>query len=185
MHTEEQVRPLIEGLREVLPAVDEEHSPESPETDSLQSEDFQVIATDVATSLCAGLSNTEKNALNVSGAVDQVMRLNGHDQYCKAVEMIFNDPSLCTEEKLRLKAEEDARQDHKDERAVDRVTRIQASQTKDLSDLLRQYAAALGIGAGSAALFVLCGTKTGRTLMNRFLTWIQKEAPHLFQQAFL
>ena len=99
------------------------------------------------------------------------------------MDTIFGDPSLSTEEKLRLKAEEDERQDQKDERATQRVTRLQTSQSNVVENILKSYGIAIGLGAGGVSIVLLCGTGTGRTILNKVANWIVKEAPRLVQQA--
>ena len=72
------------------------------------------LVSEIATCFRNRLEKSEENALNVTPAVEQVVVLSDRNQYQKAMDAIFNDPTLSTEQKLRLKAEEDARQDAKD-----------------------------------------------------------------------
>ena len=167
--------PMEETTPDAIPA---ELLPE----ESLQEQETTELVTDVAATLWAELEESEKNALDVTSAVDQIIKLSNRDQYEKAMDTIFSDPSLSTEEKLRLKAEEDERQDLKDERATQRVTRLQSSQSKVVVDILKSYGIAICIGAGSVSIVLLCGTGTGRAILNKVATWVIKEAPHLAQQ---
>ena len=72
------------------------------------------LVSEIAACFRNRLEKSEENALNVTPAVEQVVVLSDRNQYQKAMDAIFNDPTLSTEQKLRLKAEEDARQDAKD-----------------------------------------------------------------------
>lgn len=144
-----------------------------------QTEEDKTIVQHVVDSFWTGLSQTEKNALDVSSAVNQFVILSNRDQYNKAVEIILNDPSLSTEEKLRLKAEEDERQDLKDARTTQRITCLQASQKCSVIDIIMTYG--FGIG-GSISILLLLGTKTGRSFLGKVGTWALREAPTLIHQ---
>lgn len=162
---------------------DDELLAEAADEESLRDEEAAKLVTDVATTLWAELEESEENALDVTTAVDQIIKLSDRDQYRKAMDTIFGDPSLSTEEKLRLKAEEDERQDQKDERATQRVTRLQTSQSNVVENILKSYGIAIGLGAGGVSIVLLCGTGTGRAILNKVANWIVKEAPRLVQQA--
>lgn len=155
----------------------------SAEEEFLRDKEAARLVTGVAATVWAELKESEKNALDVTTAVDQIIKLSDRDQYRKAMDTIFGDPALSTEEKLRLKAEEDERQDQKDERATQRVTRLQSSQSKVVEGILKSYGVAIGLGVGGVSIVLLCGTGTGRVILNKFATWIVKEAPQLVQQA--
>lgn len=174
--------PMEEDPVDTAPA-DEGLLAETSKEESLQDEKTAKLVTDVAATLWAELEESEENALDVTSAVDQIIKLSDRDQYRKAMDTIFSDPSLSTEEKLRLKAQEDERQDLKDERATQRVTRLQSSQSNVVVDILKTYGLAIGIGAGGVSIVLLCGTGTGRALLNKVATWVIKEAPRLVQQA--
>ena len=141
------------------------------------------LVTDVATTLWTELEASEKNALDVTTAVDQVERLSHSEQYQKAIDAIFSDQTLSTEEKLRLKAEEDARQDVKDERATDRVIKIQSSQKNTIIETLKAYAGIIAWGVGGVSVLLLCGTTTGRAVLTKAVPWAIKKVPHLARQA--
>lgn len=143
------------------------------------------LATEMAASLWGGLEKSEEKALNVTTAVDQVVKLSDRDQYQKTMDAIFNDPTLSTEQKLRLKAEEDARQDAKDEKAAERVTKLQTSQTTSIVEIIKTYGCVICWGIGGVSVLLLCGTPAGRVILNDAITWAIKERPRLARQTSL
>lgn len=140
------------------------------------------LVSEMATSFRNGLEKSEEKALNVTAAVEQVVVLSGRDQYQKAMDVIFNDPTLSTEQKLRLKAEEDARQDVKDEKATERVTKLQSSQATAIVEMMKAYGGVICLGICGASVLFLCGTTSGRVILSKAVTWIIKEGPRLVQQ---
>lgn len=137
------------------------------------------LASEMAVNLRGGLEKSEEKALNVTTAVDQVVKLSDRDQYRKAMDAIFNDPALSTEQKLRLKAEEDARQDAKDEKATERVTKLQSSQTTSIVEIIKTYGGVICWGIGGVSVLLLCGTPAGRVILSNAMTWAIKEGPRL------
>lgn len=120
-----------------------------------------------------------EKALDVESAVEQICRLSGREQYELAVGIILNDNTLTTEEKLRLKAEEDERQDKRDDRATERVIQIQSSQ--------RDVAVTIVVTAGftlvvATGVVMLVGTEGGRALLCKFGKWAVREVPRLAQR---
>lgn len=140
------------------------------------------LVSEIATCFRNRLEKSEENALNVTPAVEQVVVLSDRNQYQKAMDAIFNDPTLSTEQKLRLKAEEDARQDAKDEKATELVTKIQSSQATAIVEMIKAYGGIICLGIGGASVLFLCGTTSGRVILNKAVTWIIKEGPRLVQQ---
>lgn len=140
------------------------------------------LVTDVASTLWTALEMSEKSALDLTTAVDQVERLSHSEQYKKSIDAIFSDQALSMEEKLRLKAEEDARQDVKDERATDRVIKIQSSQKNTIIETLKAYAGIIAWGVGGVSVLLLCGTTTGRTVLTKTVPWAIRKVPHLARQ---
>lgn len=181
-HVDDQSNAPMEEEPADMTTVSEDLLDTPPMDGPLQEEEAAHLVTEVATTLWAELEKTEENALDVTTAVDQIIKLSDRDQYRKAMDAIFNDPSLSTEEKLRLKAAEDERQDQKDERATERVTRIQSSQSNVIVEVLKTYGLAIGLGAGGVSIVLLCGTGTGRAILNKVVTWAIKEAPRVVRQ---
>ncbi len=147
--------------------------------DGLTQGEVTKLASEMTTSLRGGLEKSEERALNVTTAVDQVVKLSNRDQYQKAIDAIFNDPTLSTEQKLRLKAEEDARQDTKDERATERITKLQSSQTTSIVEIIKTYGGVVCWGIGGVSVLLLCATPAGRVILNNAMTWAIKEGPRL------
>lgn len=137
------------------------------------------LVSGMTTSLRGGLEKSEEKALDVTTAVDQVEKLSNRDQYQKAMDAIFNDPTLSTEQKLRLKAEEDARQDAKDEKATERVTKLQSSQTTSIVEIIKTYGGVVCWGIGGVSVLLLCATPAGRVILNNAMNWAVKEGPRL------
>lgn len=180
-------RPMEEDLvtgvpvNEDLSETDTDHLEPEP-VEPRQEEETAKLVKEVVSSIRNGLDQTEKNALNVSSAVDQLLKLTDRDQYKMAMNAIFNDPSLSTEEKLKLKALVDERQDVKDENASKRIARIQASQQNTVVEILKACGFVVLAGAGGASVVFLCGTGTGRNILNKIITLVIKEAPQVFSQ---
>ena len=140
------------------------------------------LASDVVADLRSGLEKSEEKAIDVSTAVQQVVILCDRDQYQKAMETIFNDPTLSSEQKLRLKAEEDARQDSKDQKATERVKELQSSQTMAIVEIIKAYGGIICLGIGGVSVLLLCGTATGRVILNKALNLAIKQGPRLARQ---
>ena len=153
-------------------------SAETLTEETVQDEEFVNLATKAASVMWPELVKTAERALDVSDAVDQINRMNDHDKYQRAIDAIFDDTSLSTEEKLRLKAEEDERQNQKDMRATDRVKQLQESQSSVIVKIFKHYGRLIGLGAG---VYFLFGTKTGRTILSKTAIWAAKEAPRLLR----
>jgi len=164
-----------------LPETDTDLLESGPE-DPRQEEETAKLVKEVAATIQTGLDQSEKNALNVSGAVDQVLKLTDREQYKMAMDAIFSDPSLSTEEKLRLKAAVDEGQDVKDEHATQRVTRLQASQQNTVVEILKTCGIVILVSASGASIVFLCGTGAGRKILNKVITWAIKDAPQVFNQ---
>ena len=142
----------------------------------LQDEDAAKIFTRIAATLWGELEKAEKKSLDVSEAVDQIVKMSDRDQYRRAMDAIFSDPSLSTAEKLRFKAEEDERQNRKDDRAADRVIRLQNSQSDVIMHILTYHWRDICLSTGCILLF---GTKKGRACLSKAVDWTVKEAPRL------
>ncbi len=140
------------------------------------------LAAEVIANLRNGLEKSEEKAVDVTSAVEQVVILSDRDQYWKAMDAIFNDPSLSTEQRIRLKAEVDARQDTKVEQAIRRVKELQSSQTLSIIETVKAYGGMICLGIGGVSVLLLCGTTTGRGILNKAVTWVIKEGPRLVQQ---
>ena len=140
------------------------------------------LATEVIANLRNGLEKSEEKAVDVTSAVEQVVILSDRDQYWKVMDTIFIDPLLSTEQKILLKAEEDARQDTKVEQAVRRVKELQSSQTLSIIEIVKAYGGMICLGIGGVSVLLLCGTTTGRVILNKAVTWVIKEGPRLVHQ---
>ncbi len=161
----------------------QDNSPEkTPLENSFSESEAVKVASVVVANLRTGLEQSETKATDVTTAVDQVVKLSGRDQYQKAIDAIFNDPTLSTEEKLRLKAEEDSRQDTKDDRATDRVIKLQSSQKSTIVELMRSYGGIVFWSVSGVSVLFLCGTPTGRVILNKAVTWAIKEGPQIVQE---
>ena len=137
------------------------------------------LASNVIADLRTGLEKSEEKAIDVSTVIQQVVILSDRDQYQKAMDAIFNDPTLSTEQKLRLKAEEDARQDSKDQKAAECVKELQSSQTMAIVEIIKAYGGIICFGIGGVSVPLLCGTATGRVILNKALSLAIKQGPRL------
>ena len=149
---------------------------------SLTETEAAQFVSDVVVDLRNGLEKSEEKAIDVSTAVEQVVILSNRDQYKRAMDTIFNDPTLSTEQKLRLKAEEDARQDYKDQKATERVKELQSSQTKSIVEILKNYGGVIFLGIGGVSVLLLCGTATGRAILSKAVSWAIKDGSRLTRQ---
>lgn len=150
---------------------------ETSSEDFLIEEETANLLSDIAATVCPELEKSERLALDVTRAVDQIVKLSDRDQYQKAMETIFSDPALSTKEKLQLKAEEDNRQNIKVERATERVIHLQESQTKSILEVIKTYGLLIGLGLGGVSAIFLFGSKSGRTLLSKAIALAGKEAP--------
>lgn len=137
---------------------------------SLTEDEVTQLTSEMVANLRGGLEKSEENALQVISIVDQVVKLSGRDQYQKAMDEIFNDKTLSTEQKLQLKSEEDARQDARDERATERVAKLQSSQTTSAVKIIITYGGVICLGIGGLSVLFLCGIATGRIISNNSVT---------------
>ncbi len=166
-----------------LPLTEEDSLVDPAEEESLPEKETAKLVADVATTLWARMEQSEKNAVDVASATDQLIKLSDREQYKKAMDTIFNDPTISAEEKLRLKAEVDKQQSLKDELALNRITTLQASQSRAINDVHMSYVHDIAVGAIGASLILLLATPKGRIIFSKAATWLVKEGPHLIRHA--
>lgn len=135
--------------------------------------------TEEVSAILGTVNASVEKALDVGSVIEQVGRLSGREQYDLAVGIILNDNTLTTDEKLRLKAEEDERQDKRDNRATERVIQIQSSQKDVVVTIVVTTGVTLVVGT---CVVTLVGTEGGRALLCKLGKWAVREVPRLAQR---
>lgn len=133
-------------------------------------------ASKLLTPTLLSLDATQKNATGISGLVEHVEELSGHEQYVQANDAIMSDPTLSIQEKLRLKRENDEWQDHRTAKGAEVVADLQETNTKNTSEATYAWVEpvlwVLGLGVGAFFGF----TPTGRRIAGAALKAAQRIA---------
>ena len=132
-------------------------------------------ASKLAAHATSSLDKTQQSSLNVSGLVDQVEKISGHDQYVATNEAIMNDPTLSIQEKLKLKRENDAWQDGRTEKSARTVANLQSENAKNAKSATTSWFEPVCYICIGGTLLILSLTPGGRA----FVKAIVKSVPHV------
>lgn len=127
--------------------------------------DTKEVASNMLAPVFVSLEATQKTSLNISGLMDHMNRISGHEQYVQVTDAIMNDSSLSIQEKLNLKRENDEWQDQRTAKSAEIVANLQDANTRNNSAATKSWIGPVLISLGIEACLFLGFTGSGRRIV--------------------